>query len=86
MKMNKPKILIKIINKRGKVKSARSKSTRRIKHFLKANNFLKGDIYLCVKYGAGLRNEGIYKTGQDTINALTVFMEEDRDEKLHDYS
>jgi len=73
--MNKPKISIKVANKDGKVKRVSSNKRRRIYRFLKANNFLNCLIEVCVTYGAGITNKGVYKNQTDSINALKAFLE-----------
>lgn len=75
MKMNKPKILIKIIFKDGRVKSVGSKKRRKIFHFFKANNFLDCLIKVSVNYGNGFFNKGVYNNKADSINALRTFLE-----------
>lgn len=75
MKMNKPKILIKIIFEDGRVKSVGSKKRRKIFHFFKANNFQNCLIKISVDYGNGFFNKGVYNNKIDSINALRIFLE-----------
>lgn len=75
MKNNKPNISIKIIFGDGKVKRVNSKKRRRIFNFVQANNFQNCLFEVNVAYGKGFHNKGIYKTKEDSINALKIFME-----------
>lgn len=75
MKNNKPFISIKIISKDKKVKQVSSRKTRRIFHFIEANNFQDCNIWLSVIYGPGESNKGLYRNKTDLVKALKAFLE-----------
>lgn len=75
MKNNKPYVAIKIIAISGKVKSIATRKTRRIFHFIEANNFQNCVVKVSVLYGSGFSNKGVYKTKEDFIYALKAFLE-----------
>lgn len=73
--MNKPKILIKITDKNGKVKRVSTRRNRRVVNFLKANKFSNCSIYVKVAYEKPYHNDGIYKNSKESIYALKAFLE-----------
>lgn len=79
MKMNKPKISITIVYKDGRVKRVGSRKRRKIFYFFKANNFSDCQIKVCVTYGKGYYNKGIYKNKTDLLDALKIFLEVEYD-------
>jgi len=73
--MNKPKILLKIVNGSKVVKRVATKKTKRIYHILKLGDFKDCQFNVCVTYGKGITNRGIYKTQGEMFNALKAFLE-----------
>jgi hypothetical protein len=73
--MNKAKIMLKIVRNSKEVKSIRTDKTRKIFHFLKAEDFQNCQFIVSVKYSGGGSNEGIYQTKKEVINALKMFLE-----------
>lgn len=74
--MSKPNISIKIIPKSKEVKRVVSRKTKRIYHFLKANKFKDCEFEVCVTYRRKETNKGKYKTKDELIHALRIFLEE----------
>ena len=70
-----PTILVKITTPKGNVIRIRSKKTKRIFHFLKAENFLKCVFEVRVNYGDGYENSGTYFSKSDTTKVLKIFLE-----------
>jgi hypothetical protein len=75
MKMNKPKIFIKIVDCDGKVKRVSTRKSKRIWKFLKAEKFSKSLIIINVDYGNGCKNQGEYSSSKEALFALKVFLE-----------
>lgn len=73
--MNKPKILIKIIDNDGKVKRVSTKKSKRIYRFLKADNFLNSRIFINISYREGYKNQGEYLSVGEALLALKAFLE-----------
>lgn len=73
--MNKPKILIKIVDNDGKVKRVSTKKSKRIYRFLKADNFLNSRIFINISYGEGYKNQGEYLSVGEALLALKAFLE-----------
>lgn len=76
--MNKPKILIKIIDKSGNVKRVSTRRNRRVVNFLKANKFSNHLIYVKVFYEGPYYNDGVYTNSKDSIYTLKVFLEAEK--------
>lgn len=78
MKKNKPFILLKVINNKGRVvKMIATHKIKRVYFFLKAENFEDCMFKLCVRYKNDCKNEGEYQTKKDLVLALKVFMDVD---------
>jgi hypothetical protein len=75
MKMNKPKISIKIVDRNGKVKRVSTRKSKRIWKLLKAEKFSKCLIIVCVDYGNDYKNQGEYLTINEAMSALKAFLE-----------
>ena len=75
MKNSKPFISIKIVYNDKKVKLISSHSRRRIFRFIEATNFQECVVWLSVNYGPGESNKGLYKTKDELVSALKVFLE-----------
>jgi histone deacetylase complex regulatory component SIN3 len=75
MKMNKPKILIKIVDQEGKVKRVSTRKSKRVWRFLKAENFSKSVIIVSVTYKKRYKNQGEYSTLSEALSALEAFLE-----------
>jgi hypothetical protein len=75
MKMNKPKILIKIDNRNRVVKRVSTRKSKRVWKFLKAENFSNSVIIIKVDYGNGYKNEGKYYSSDEAMFALKAFLE-----------
>lgn len=75
--MTEPKILLKIIERNGEVKTVSTRKPRRIYRILKPDNFKDCQFNLRVIYSKRIGNEGNYKTKEELINALKDFLEAD---------
>ncbi len=79
MKKIKAKISIKIVSNSKVVKSISTRKTRRIFHFIKAEDFQNCLYKLHVSYWNGKvyegNSQGIYNNKKDLINALEAFLD-----------
>lgn len=74
--MDKPIIMLTILDKRGKkIRKIVSRSRRRFYSVLKADKCSKHRFYLHIRYPNGGWNDGDYQTKRELIHALKAFLE-----------
>lgn len=74
--MNSPLISLKTVDENGKkIRMVVTRKIRRIYSFLKADKTRVCIYKLSVRYGVGYKNQGVYKSNRETIQALKAFTE-----------
>lgn len=66
---------IKVYKNNKLIDGKRTSKKMRFYCFVQANQFSDCVFKLCVNYGKGLKNEGVYKTKQKLIHAFRAFTE-----------